>query len=111
MSMVTPESIALIKSMIDAKPGDHVTIHKAVLRGILCEIETLQALQTAEEVNKLDFVQRLSIEQAVNSLCDSLSELSERDFGELTTNEVLTMAAKSLRVAGSQHAVETGGNS
>jgi len=111
MSMVTPQSIALIKSLIDAKQGDHVTIHKAVLRGIISEIEQLQAAQTDDEAKKIDFIQRLSIEQAINSLCDSLSELALRDFGQLTANEVLTMAAKNLRYVNDQSAVPVGGTS
>lgn len=97
MAMVTPESVAMLSKLVDNAPHENITLHRTVLRGILSEIAQLQGAVSLSDQQKIDIVQKLTLEFSVQSLCDSLIELSKQEFGQLTTAEVLVMAANNLR--------------
>lgn len=94
MSMVTPESIKLIETIINGKQGDFVSMDKIVLRGIITELKMLQAGQTKEEAARYDMIQKLSLEMSFNGVADML-ETAAPHYPDLSN--MLLKLAKTFR--------------
>lgn len=97
MSMVSPASISALTNFVKrTEHGSAVTLDRMILLGILEEITQLQSLTPLNEQQKIDLIQKMTMEFSMMSISDSLKQLARDRWEGMTPSEVLLICAKKL---------------